>query len=36
VPQGERSVEEGYSSIEIAAESGAEDAASPDLKAAAE
>ena len=31
VPQGERSVEEGYSSIEIAAESGAEDAASPDL-----
>ena len=36
VPAGERSVEEGYSSIEIAAESGAEDAASPDLKAAAE
>lgn len=36
VPQGEKSVEEGYSSIEIAAESGAEsDAASPDLEAAA-
>merc|ERR1712060_186640 len=29
-------VEEGYSSMEIAAESGAEDAASPDLEAAAE
>ena len=35
VPQGEKSVEEGYSSIEIAAESGAEDAATPDLEAAA-
>ena len=35
IPQGEKSVEEGYSSIEIAAESGAEDAASPDLEAAA-
>ena len=36
VPQAEKSVEEGYSSIEIAAESGAEsDAASPDFEAAA-
>ena len=34
-PAPEKSVEEGYSSLEIAAESGAEDAASPDLDAAA-
>ena len=33
---GEKTVEEGYSSIEIAAESGAEDAAIPDVEAATE
>jgi len=34
MPAGEKSVEEGYSSLEIAAESGAEETASPDLDAA--
>lgn len=35
MPAGEKSVEEGYSSLEIAAESGAEETATPDLDAAA-
>ena len=34
--EAEKTVEEGYSSIEIAAESGADDAATPDLNTAAE